>query len=88
MQLFNQRNKQIRVLRTDLVFDNRELIQLLAKRGEAIKFSQQSDVFQTEHQIRQLLQKQYNARVCGVFMTFQDNEDVYKAAKFLNQTGI
>jgi hypothetical protein len=55
IQVFNQKNKHVKVLRTDLVFDNRELIKLLVKRGEAIKFSQQDKVFKTEYEIKQLL---------------------------------
>ena len=50
------RNDRLKIARMDLVFDNGKIIELLKRRGEAIKNVDHGTVFQTEHLIK--LQRQ------------------------------
>lgn len=72
----------------DLVFDNESMIKLLKQRGNAVKLSRSDKIFQLEHLIKQAKLKQYNTDICGVFITFEDDQDKQLAAQILKQTNI
>jgi hypothetical protein len=74
----------VKIVRTDLVFDNGRMIKLLKRRGEAIKNNDSGRVFQAEHMIKMLKEQQYHARICGAFVTFENDKDV-KTAKMICQ---
>jgi hypothetical protein len=71
------RDDGFRIARMDLVFDNNRMIELLKRRGEAIKNSDSATVFVTEFEVRKQIEKQYWTRVTGVFVTFE--QDVHVA---------
>lgn len=59
----------------DLVFDNHRIIELLIKRGNAIKYSESGQVFYIEHLIA-LEKEKRKQNICGVFITFENDSDV------------
>jgi hypothetical protein len=75
IQAFSK-DQRMEVARIDVVFDNRRMINLLKQRGEAIKNSDNGRVFYTEHLIHQEMLRQYNANICGLFVTFETDSAV------------
>ena len=69
------------VARTDLVFDNKEILDLLFERGEEITVGDTATVEKIETKINSFAfkQKLYHTPVCGVFMTFENDKDVRRA---------
>jgi len=61
------------------VFDNKEMIDLLKERGQAIRDGDSGKIFLLEHKINSLKDSQYHTTVCGVFMTFEDDRNVREA---------
>ena len=55
------------------------MIDLLKRRGEAIKASDSATVFVTEYEIRKHVPKQYWTNITGVFVTFERDTDVILA---------
>ena len=69
----------MKVVRIDLVFDNAKIINLLIKRGTAIRKCKKELVRKLEHQIHEEKKRQYYANICGVFITLENDEDVKNA---------
>jgi hypothetical protein len=76
--LFSE-EQMIKVLRVDPIFDNRELVGLLRDRGYAIAKNDMSEVRTIENKID--VDKQYDARICGAFLTFETEEILKKAIR-------
>lgn len=86
-----QLNKFEEPPRIDLIFDNEDLISKLRERGLAIKsfpsvWAKQK-VAKIEAEIEGLKNENvsknriYESHICGVFMVFQNNEDIKRAAE-------
>ena len=76
--LFSE-EQMIKVLRVDPIFDNRELVGLLRDRGYAIAKNDMNEVRTIENKID--VDKQYDARICGAFLTFETEEILKKAIR-------
>lgn len=66
----------IKIARIDIVFDNKELIDTLDERGQAIKKNDKPRIVELEEKIDQQKNELYHARAVGVFVTFQTWQDV------------
>lgn len=71
-----------------MVFNNKELLELLFDRGEAIRVGDTIKVEEIEDRIndKEFKKKQYYTPVCGVFMTFENDIHVRKAQNVMNET--
>jgi hypothetical protein len=65
----------------DLVFDNSKMINLLLDRGQAIKHKNSAKIYQLEHLINLQKESSYNARIVGVFITYESERDVRYAKR-------
>ena len=71
--------QHVKVLRVDPIFDNRTLIDILRQRGYAIATNNMKLVRTLEDKID--VDKQYDAKICGAFLTFETEEVMKKAIK-------
>lgn len=67
------------MLRVDPIFDNRELVGLLRERGYAIAKNDMREVRTLEDKIN--VDRQYDTRICGAFLTFETEEVLKKAIR-------
>jgi len=61
----------------DLLFDNAKMIELLLKRGKAVKKRENDQIIEIEAEIHAKIKDQYNTPIVGVFITFEKDEDVF-----------
>jgi hypothetical protein len=69
---------RVNIARIDLVFDNKNIIDLLEARGNALKVENMQILREIEDQIEAIKPFQYQADVVGVFITYERNEDIRK----------
>jgi len=67
----------LKIARMDLLFDNAKMIDLLLKRGKAVKKRENDQIIEMEAEIHAKIQEQYNTPIVGVFITFEKDEDVF-----------
>jgi hypothetical protein len=66
----------VNIIRIDLVFDNKKMLNLLENRGEAIKNCDYKGVREIEEQIEAFKEYHYHADVVGAFVTYETEEDL------------
>ena len=76
-------DQMCQVLRVDPIFDNRELIGLLRQRGYAIATNDIAKARALEDKID--VEKQYEAKICGAFLTFETDVIMEKAINIWKQ---
>ena len=67
----------LKIARMDLLFDNAKMIDLLLKRGKAVKKRENDQIIEIEAEIHARIKEQYNTPIVGVFITFEKDEDVF-----------
>lgn len=70
------KDEQLKIARLDIVFDNAAMIDLLKRRGNAIKNDDHAVVVELEGEISKLKTKQYYTPIVGVFITFETDHDI------------
>lgn len=68
-------DKRLNIARMDLVFDNRYLIKKLRQRGAAMQDNNIKEVQEIEKEIESKKEELYNTRICGCFVTIENNMD-------------
>lgn len=53
------------------------MIDLLLKRGKAVKTRENDQIIEAEAEIHKQIYAQYNTPIKGVFITFEKDEDVF-----------
>ena len=72
--LFKDVDNRVRILRIDPIFDNGELIANLKDRGLQIQARNQTAIAEGEQEILESNYKQYDARICGAFITVETQQ--------------
>ena len=58
------------IARVDLIYDNREMLNLLIGRGYAIKCKNKEEILQIESKIHEYKEMQYYTNIVGCFVTY------------------
>ena len=66
----------IKIVRIDLVFNNRDLIHYLELRGEAIKNQNWTLAAKIENRIESIKEKQYNSELIGAYIIYEKQQDL------------
>lgn len=66
-------DKKLNIARIDLVFDNEYLIKMLRERGMAMYDKDYDKVKEIELEIESKKEELYNGRICGCFVTLENN---------------
>lgn len=66
----------IKIVRIDLVFNNRDLIHYLELRGEAIKNQNWPLATKIEKRIESMKEKQYNSELIGAYIIYDRQQDL------------
>jgi len=66
----------IKIIRVDLVFNNRDMIHYLELRGEAIKNQNTKLVRRIEEKIENLKRDAYEAEIVGAYLIFENKRDL------------
>ena len=75
----------LKIARMDLLFDNAKMIDLLLKRGKAVKKKENDQIIELEAEIHSQIKDQYNTPIVGVFITFEKDEDVFDALNAMDR---
>ena len=74
--LFDKYYERLSIARVDLVFDNEKPIKLLRERGAALYERDEKKVKEIEEELEAKKEELYNARICGCFVTLENNMEL------------
>jgi len=83
MALFSQ-DAQVTIMRIDLVIENKKMLALLKERGWAIRSLDFERIRELEDEIHAGIEDQYEARICGAFVMFENRHQVANAISICN----
>lgn len=78
MYLFSP-DSQVNIMKVDLVFDNRKMLQLLKARGQAISIKETKTIREIEEEIQRSIPQQYSTNIVGAFVMFENIHQVRTA---------
>ena len=78
---FEPESEPVRVACTTMAFDNADVINLLRKRGQAIRSEDEKARLSIEEEINEVKEEQFEKLVnpCSIFMTFETEEGIKRA---------